>query len=151
MGVGNPGLCRECLETGRLLYEINTLAILIETQGYSWGSIPAINAPISPGPKYAITKTILISPAITLFGLATYFSSRTLRSGITETLAEGLSDRLWIVYGTSDQFTGVTAFEALGKEMEGLILREISGADHFYHSREHCRMLQDVLEEWVRV
>lgn len=116
-------------------------------QGYSFGSIPAINAPHPPIHK--ITKTILVSPALTLFALATFFSSRTLRAGISATVSTTDNNRLWIVYGSKDQFTGSSAYATLVKENQGLVVKEVIGADHFYRSAEHGGMLEGVMKEWI--
>lgn len=67
-----------------------------------------------------------------------------------EARARGDSRTLWVVYGTSDDFTGVSTLSALGGERhEDIVFVEIEGCGHFYVRDEDGVALRRAIAEWI--
>lgn len=109
-------------------------------QGYSYGTIPALNAPIN----HPISGVMLVSPAPTLFKALTALGGPTFQQGLDATLAQ---TSVSCVFGTSDDFTGASTLRALGGDKVRKV--EVEGAGHFYNRREDGEQLQAAIKEWV--
>ncbi|ORY33777.1 hypothetical protein BCR39DRAFT_519195 [Naematelia encephala] len=126
--------------------------------GYSWGSMAALTA--SP-PQTSSTSssqprisTMLLSPPYTIFRALTLLAPKSFTSALnvqTQNTNSGTKEgRVWLVYGTTDEFTSVSAYRGLNKEGErtGLVSREIEGAGHFWRGEDGER-LELVISEWL--
>ncbi|KAK4688645.1 hypothetical protein P7C73_g1445, partial [Tremellales sp. Uapishka_1] len=111
--------------------------------GYSYGSILALNAPASQ----PLRSILILSPPLSMYNLFTLFASQTFASGLQRAAAEGV--KLIMVYGTRDDFTGVESYRALQKE--GLGIKEIEGAGHFFRSCEEGEALRRAISAWLHV
>lgn len=113
----------------------------------------ALSAP-SPS-NYTIQSVVLVSPPLSVFRLSTLLAPKTfstaLRALLDRTDAGKKGTPVWIIHGTKDDFTGSSAYDALDEQMreEGLVVRRIEGAEHFYKAEEHAKGLEAALREWL--
>jgi hypothetical protein len=115
-------------------------------QGYSWGTLTAISKSTKE-----IRSTLLISPAITAFSALSYIPFTHLPSflaNLNNAMKEGR--KVWILYGTEDEFTGVKGFRSLVKDTGGVVGREVEGAGHFFRENSDGQSLVQLIREWVR-
>ncbi|BEI91306.1 uncharacterized protein CcaverHIS019_0401260 [Cutaneotrichosporon cavernicola] len=114
--------------------------------GYSYGTNLVLSA---PPPN--LRRTMLVSPAPTLFKAMTVMCGPTFQQSLDAALnAAPDGETIWAVYGTSDEFTGVSTLRALGGRRADLIHKvEIEGCGHFYARGEDGRSLRSAIEEWI--
>lgn len=105
-------------------------------QGYSWGCMAATLAPLPPRTSYTISSLMLVSPTIAFLPALTYFSG-SFNTTLSALLAKGV--RVWMIYGDSDQFTGVGRYRAWTQGMLGMERMEMVG-DHFWRGEAGERM-----------
>jgi hypothetical protein len=135
---------------------------LTRLQGYSWGSLAAVHA--SP-PDQGFSSTLVIAPALTPFRLLALLHRsfttalaallpteppESARHGTESALQPSARERVWMIYGTEDQFSGVGAFRAVVSDLQGRGLRgwEIEGGDHFFRG-ESGEELQRGIRAWL--
>lgn len=141
---------RWSLQSGRFLpsriCHLLSLQVIADiAQGYSWGCISAVHAPL---PKDITLKSVvLISPALTPLKLLWWYQPliRTITSYLQPEGRDGSkkgnrsSTKVTVIYGTRDDFTGVSTFRVFCdglKALKGFQAGEISGAGHFWQSEE---------------
>ena len=129
----------------------------VEGQGYSWGCLAAVFA---PGEE--VVSTLLISPPVSLFRIPLAFQKMSFQAAVeglpkprpdlnTRALKDpGVTDRdrVWMVYGTQDNFTSAGTFESFIRQtkIRGV---QIEGADHFYMSEQSGTSLEHGLKSWL--
>lgn len=135
---------------------------LTRLQGYSWGSLAAVHA--SPSDQ-GLTSTLIIAPALTPFRLLSLLhrpfttalaallpteQPESAGPGTESALQRSACERVWMIYGTEDQFSGVGAFRAVVSDLQGRGLRgwEIEGGDHFFRG-ESGEELQRGIRAWL--
>jgi pimeloyl-ACP methyl ester carboxylesterase len=115
-----------------------------------------------------IKRTLLISPAPTLFKAMSLFSGPTFAAGLenaldrseaaqvgTETasgqaLSGNSNSSLWLVFGDADDFTGAATLRALGGRRKDLVaMVEIPGCGHFYARDQDGVELRKAVTEWI--
>jgi hypothetical protein len=110
---------------------VATMCPLTRLQGYSWGSLAAVHA--SP-PDQGFSSTLVIAPALTPFRLLALLHRsfttalaallpteppESARHGTESALQPSARERVWMIYGTEDQFSGVGAFRAVVSDLQG--------------------------------
>lgn len=124
-------------------------------QGYSYGTNLALNAPL---PDRGVKRTILVSPAPTLFKAMTLLSGPTFATGLDAALDRAAASResgkdarsLWVVFGDKDDFTGAATLRALGGDKKDEIVAvEISGCGHFYARVEDGDAAEKAIAAWI--
>lgn len=152
MGIGNDGEDFAAVES--------TVAELVGGTpdlyrfGYSYGTNLALNAPL---PASGVKRTMLVSPAPTMFKALTIFSGPTFAQGLEAALdrAEGATPAgdarsFWLLYGDNDDFTGVETLRALGgTRKEEITTVEVPGCGHFYAQREDAAAAQEAIVAWI--
>ncbi|TXT07120.1 hypothetical protein VHUM_03290 [Vanrija humicola] len=115
--------------------------------GYSYGTLLALNA---PRPDSGVKRTMLLSPAPTLFKALTLLSGPTFAQGLDAALADTTPRALWLVYGTADDFTGADTLRGLGgADKERIVRTEIDGCGHFYARAEDAAALKAAVDAWI--
>ncbi|KAL1405511.1 hypothetical protein Q8F55_009148 [Vanrija albida] len=115
--------------------------------GYSYGTLLALNA---PRPPRGVARTMLVSPAPTLFKALTLLSGPTFAQGLAAALGDATPRTLWLTYGTADDFTGADTLRGLGGEDKERIVRtEIEGCGHFYARPQDARALKAAVGAWI--
>ncbi|KAL7422308.1 hypothetical protein Q5752_002954 [Cryptotrichosporon argae] len=135
--------------------------------GYSHGALVAV---LAPGSAAAL---LLVSPPLALFRLFSLFAHgfasavrphiRGSPAGASDGAADSASpgagagagagarpDRVWVVYGTADEFTARARYEAMRRTLgRGVAWVPIEGAAHFYVRPEDARALERAVGRWV--
>lgn len=111
------------------------------SQGYSYGNIPALIAPLPP----TLAGILLVSPAPVLFKALTVLRGPTFAEGLQASV--GATDNVVLVFGTKDDFTNVSTLHALGGDRVKKV--EVEGAQHFYDRKEDGLALQAAIREWI--
>ena len=113
------------------------ISALSSSQGYSWGSIAALNA-VTASP---IRSTLLISPPSSLFTVTSLLSSRTFSKALRQ------AGIVTIIHGTEDQFTSLSAYQSL--QTDSVECCVVQGADHFYRDEHSSSQLQQCMTDWL--
>jgi hypothetical protein len=110
---------------------------------------------------------MLVSPALTPLRVLWWYSSFVkavkahLASRSTDLAAQasphagkGIENprTVTVVYGTSDEFTGVSNFRSFSRgldEVTGFRAVEVDGAGHFWAERENTQRLLSALRDWL--
>lgn len=125
--------------------------VLTKSQGYSWGCLSAVLAPLPQ--EHQITSYLLVSPALSAFKALAYLT-RSFHAGLASLMpSEPQQERqhVWMVYGTADQFTGIGAFRSCVNEFafRGIRGWEVEVADHFFRSEAEGQALENAISAWV--
>ncbi|KZT29718.1 alpha/beta-hydrolase [Neolentinus lepideus HHB14362 ss-1] len=118
--------------------------------GYSHGSLIASLHPILPSPIK--TYHLLLSYPLGPRGWLTAFRTSTYTNALA-TLVHNPAANVLVVYGTKDEFTGISKYDTWAEELKrargdaALRIERIEGATHFWFSYE--AELQDTVGTWL--
>jgi len=130
--------------------------------GYSWGCIATVHAPL-PELPVRVKSMMLVSPALSPLKLLFWYrpfldaiqNHLTLNTSAKNYQAKiAAVPRVWMIYGTSDEFTRASVFRKLREEVQAALgeermeAREVEHAGHFWGGEDGERMEVD-LREWL--
>ncbi|WVW83172.1 hypothetical protein I302_105190 [Kwoniella bestiolae CBS 10118] len=118
--------------------------------GYSWGSLLTILAPFPSPASIPLTKTLLVSPALTAFKGITLLSSKKFPVALREH-QKALGNRpIWMVWGNKDEFTGPSTYTHFANEMGSEVVRgiEVEDAEHLWR-RDEGQKLREIIRDWL--
>lgn len=105
------------------------------------------------------TSHILLSYPLDKLGLLTLFHSRSYAETL-KALVQNPRSNVLILYGDSDEFSGIGSYEAWVKELQRdagqgtgdtggrLQVGFVEGATHFWEPRK-ARIMQQIVEQWL--
>ncbi|WWC90104.1 uncharacterized protein L201_005037 [Kwoniella dendrophila CBS 6074] len=123
--------------------------------GYSWGSLLTILAPFPNNHLIPLTKTLLVSPPLTVFKGISLLSSKKFPVALKDHKQHLPNDKpVWLVYGDKDEFTGSSSYINFAQEInngkEANIVKsiEIDDADHLWR-RDEGQKLREIIRDWL--
>ncbi|KIY63426.1 alpha/beta-hydrolase [Cylindrobasidium torrendii FP15055 ss-10] len=115
--------------------------------GYSQGAL--VSSLFGPHPTIP-TSYLFLSYPLGVRGVLTLFRGKSYEDALNALIATG--SQIFIVYGTSDQFTGVAKYDDWASQFSScnnVLVKRVEGADHFWRG-SLSREVQDVLNTWLQ-
>ncbi|WWD01446.1 hypothetical protein V866_008390 [Kwoniella sp. B9012] len=118
--------------------------------GYSWGCLLTILAPFPTPHALPLTKTLLVSPALTAFKGITLLSSKKFPAALKEHQRHLNNRPIWMVWGNKDEFTGSSTYTHFADEMGKEVIKgiEVEDAEHLWR-RDEGEKLREIIRNWL--